>query len=144
MTTAARFNGDERHLSAYISILLLFLRTSTQTNLSIKARLYSRTQDAYPNRSRSQQQSKFTDAFPGQRAPLTVPLIRIHSSVLLALYLSFVLQPWKANELTIVAAFTGIITAVAAWAIWKGEVFPAEKDPSGGTSFSCGRGRYFS
>ncbi|KAI9818084.1 MAG: hypothetical protein M1827_000709 [Pycnora praestabilis] len=29
-------------------------------------------------------------------------------------------------------AFTGIVTAVAAWSIWGGDVFPAEKDPSGG------------
>ena len=32
-------------------------------------------------------------------------------------------------------AFTGLITAVAAWSIWNGEMFPAEKDPSGGMSF---------
>jgi len=31
-------------------------------------------------------------------------------------------------------AFTGIVTAVAAWTIWGSDMFPAEKDPSGGTS----------
>ncbi|KAI9724487.1 MAG: hypothetical protein M1812_000555 [Candelaria pacifica] len=28
-------------------------------------------------------------------------------------------------------AFTGIVTAVAAWTIWGGDMFPAEKDPTG-------------
>lgn len=28
-------------------------------------------------------------------------------------------------------AFAGLVTAVAAWSIWNGEIFPAEKDPSG-------------
>ena len=30
------------------------------------------------------------------------------------------------------AAFAGIVTAVSAWSIWGGEMFPAEKDPTGG------------
>ncbi|KAG0645200.1 hypothetical protein D0Z07_9007 [Hyphodiscus hymeniophilus] len=29
-------------------------------------------------------------------------------------------------------AFTGIVTAVAAWSIWGGDMFPRENDPSGG------------
>ncbi|MCJ1366326.1 hypothetical protein MMC16_005454 [Acarospora aff. strigata] len=29
-------------------------------------------------------------------------------------------------------AFTGIVTAVAAWSIWGSDIFPAEKDPTGG------------
>ena len=29
--------------------------------------------------------------------------------------------------------FAGIVTAVAAYSIWGGEMFPAEKDPTGGT-----------
>ena len=29
-------------------------------------------------------------------------------------------------------AFAGIVTAVSAWSIWGGEMFPAEKDPVGG------------
>lgn len=29
-------------------------------------------------------------------------------------------------------AFAGIVTAVSAWSIWGGEIFPGEKDPSGG------------
>ena len=29
-------------------------------------------------------------------------------------------------------AFAGIVTAVSAWSIWGGEMFPGEKDPSGG------------
>jgi hypothetical protein len=28
-------------------------------------------------------------------------------------------------------AFTGIVTAVAAWAIWGGDMFPAAEDPKG-------------
>ena len=30
--------------------------------------------------------------------------------------------------------FAGIVTAVAAWSIWGGDMFPAETDPTGGTS----------
>ena len=29
--------------------------------------------------------------------------------------------------------FAGIVTAAAAYSIWGGEMFPAEKDPTGGT-----------
>lgn len=32
----------------------------------------------------------------------------------------------------IVVAFAGIVTAVSAWSIWGGEMFPGEKDPVGG------------
>ena len=28
--------------------------------------------------------------------------------------------------------FAGLVTAVAAWSIWGGEMFPAEADPKGG------------
>ncbi|KAK1754521.1 hypothetical protein QBC47DRAFT_384140 [Echria macrotheca] len=28
-------------------------------------------------------------------------------------------------------AFTGLVTGVAVWAIWGGDMFPAEKDPKG-------------
>jgi len=28
-------------------------------------------------------------------------------------------------------AFSGIVTAVAAWSIWGGDIFPTEKDPTG-------------
>lgn len=28
--------------------------------------------------------------------------------------------------------FAGIVTAVAAWSIWGGDMFPGEKDPTGG------------
>ncbi len=35
-------------------------------------------------------------------------------------------------ELTQNAAFAGIVTAVSAWSIWGGEMFPGEKDPVGG------------
>ena len=34
-----------------------------------------------------------------------------------------------------IAGFAGIVTAAAAWSIWGGEIFPAEKDPTGGTMF---------
>lgn len=30
------------------------------------------------------------------------------------------------------AGFAGMVTAVAAWSIWGSEMFPAEKDPTGG------------
>lgn len=29
-------------------------------------------------------------------------------------------------------AFTGIVTAVAAWSIWGQDIFPKENDPAGG------------
>lgn len=29
------------------------------------------------------------------------------------------------------AAFTGLVTGVAVWAIWGGDLFPAEADPKG-------------
>ena len=35
-------------------------------------------------------------------------------------------------KLTPYVAFAGIVTAVSAWSIWGGEMFPAEKDPVGG------------
>lgn len=35
-------------------------------------------------------------------------------------------------NLTPHVAFAGIVTAVSAWSIWGGEMFPAEKDPVGG------------
>ena len=35
-------------------------------------------------------------------------------------------------KLTSYVAFAGIVTAVSAWSIWGGEMFPAEKDPVGG------------
>ena len=35
-------------------------------------------------------------------------------------------------EINSIAAFAGIVTAVSAWSIWGGEMFPAEKDPTGG------------
>ena len=35
----------------------------------------------------------------------------------------------------IFTAFTGIITAVAAWSIWGGDWFPPDRDPSGGMLF---------
>lgn len=28
--------------------------------------------------------------------------------------------------------FAGLVTAVAAWSIWGGDMFPAQKDPVGG------------
>ena len=31
-----------------------------------------------------------------------------------------------------IVAFAGIVTAVSAWSIWGGEMFPGEKDPTGG------------
>lgn len=31
-----------------------------------------------------------------------------------------------------IKAFAGIVTAVSAWSIWGGEIFPGEKDPIGG------------
>lgn len=30
------------------------------------------------------------------------------------------------------SGFAGIITAVAAWSIWGGDLFPADKEPTGG------------
>lgn len=35
-------------------------------------------------------------------------------------------------EIDSIAAFAGIVTAVSAWSIWGGEMFPGEKDPTGG------------
>lgn len=35
-------------------------------------------------------------------------------------------------EVDIMIAFAGIVTAVSAWSIWGGELFPGEKDPVGG------------
>ena len=35
-------------------------------------------------------------------------------------------------KLTSHVAFAGLVTAVSAWSIWGGEMFPAEKDPVGG------------
>jgi hypothetical protein len=29
------------------------------------------------------------------------------------------------------SAFTGLVTGVAIWAIWGGDIFPAEPDPRG-------------
>ena len=31
-----------------------------------------------------------------------------------------------------IVAFAGIVTAVSAWSIWGGEMFPGEKEPIGG------------
>lgn len=36
------------------------------------------------------------------------------------------------TEADIMIAFAGIVTAVSAWSIWGGELFPGEKDPVGG------------
>ena len=44
------------------------------------------------------------------------------------------------NDLIIIVGFAGIVTAVAAWSIWGGEMFPAT-DPTGG-KFSHGFCRY--
>lgn len=30
--------------------------------------------------------------------------------------------------------FAGLVTAVSVWSIWGGDMFPAEKDPAGGTN----------
>ena len=30
------------------------------------------------------------------------------------------------------SGFAGIVTAVAAWSIWGGDLFPADKEPTGG------------
>ena len=38
------------------------------------------------------------------------------------------------NKVTTQIGFAGIVTAVAAWSIWGGDMFPAEKDPTGGMS----------
>ena len=39
-------------------------------------------------------------------------------------------------QLTLYVAFAGIVTAVSAWSIWGGEMFPGEKDPVGGKNAS--------
>lgn len=36
------------------------------------------------------------------------------------------------TNLLIASAFTGIVTAVAAWSIWGQDMFPKEADPTGG------------
>lgn len=42
-------------------------------------------------------------------------------------------RPDSISNLTAIPqGFAGIVTAVAAWTIWGGEMFPAAKDPTGG------------
>ena len=35
-----------------------------------------------------------------------------------------------------VQGFAGIVTAVAAWSIWGSEMFPAEQEPTGGSTLT--------
>ncbi|PYH36391.1 uncharacterized protein BO87DRAFT_374737 [Aspergillus neoniger CBS 115656] len=37
------------------------------------------------------------------------------------------------NSKNLFLGFAGMVTAAAAWAIWGGDMFPAEADPTGGT-----------
>jgi len=37
----------------------------------------------------------------------------------------------NSSSANLLLGFAGIITAVAAWGIWGGDMFPAESDPSG-------------
>lgn len=35
------------------------------------------------------------------------------------------------------AGFAGLVTAATAWTLWGGEMFPAEPDPTGGSTVVC-------
>lgn len=38
----------------------------------------------------------------------------------------------RCHLLTVLLGFAGLVTAVAAWSIWGGDMFPAGQDPVGG------------
>jgi hypothetical protein len=57
-------------------------------------------------------------------------MLFLHVSILSICYLLQLLTRVQNTFL----AFTGIVTAVAAWSIWGQDLFPKEADPTGGTS----------
>lgn len=50
-------------------------------------------------------------------------------------YISILQTQSEVIQILTFKAFTGIVTAAAAWSIWGQDMFPKENDPSGGTFY---------
>jgi hypothetical protein len=61
--------------------------------------------------------------------PSSPEMLFLNVSILSICYLLHLLTRMQNTFL----AFTGIVTAVAAWSIWGQDLFPKEADPTGGT-----------